>query len=1080
MPISTEIEGDIQTGAAPVTPQRNLGPGVALPNIFAGIQDFGTVTDPDTGETRAKAPVEWLMENVDPSNPLYQAFFGNTGPHTSTSLERLVGPDGTVYYQIAGKTGGPNRERYSQLYVEKGNQLVPVGQGKFYTGEPPDAFVKQFAGKALGMFAGVALPGIGSFIGQALGVSVEIGSAIANVALKLAQGVPLQDALLTAGIQYGAPQVFTDPTVAKIASDLGSAAATGQDMGQAAIKSLVSVAGPQVLENVRPTGDQVFDSGLASAIASAASAKLTGGDVIQSAVSGFTAGVQKASGQQQPSKEEQVAGAGPADYLVGERDPALQQVGFGSTLRGILQSGLAELGSSWLAAGQQLGIAPETLDRAISYLKVIEQGGENLIDADVQQQAKAFTNRIYSAASKPNATASEITQAVVQATLENPLGALTLVSKELVQELPTLLIPGRGVALLGNWALNVAESAGNQALQKIDELRQANPNMTRDQLIAAARNDSGIAAAVTAAVSLIPGANTKVLQPLIEGFNEFLEEGLTTYLTTGDKSKALGNAVLGGVLGGKTATALQTGEQVVDAAQKALPSLGSIEVRSTRLPLDEAAAGEKLSVVPSVVSKDTGGAAIPTGQVPVVNAVVVSIDPKSNTALVVDNTGATKIVNATDATTGAQVISGQTVVLNADGTIKTGGAVDTGVTKVGGDGGGVTKGGTLLTTPQENLVSGGQLDTGGTTPVTTTPVTTAATGFDPNQKATPEIVAELLSLIGFPVSDKTIGFLLTGSPTVKQVGQELQNIAGMVTQRNLQQSGYYDAQTGLPTIQTGPQGQPTIISQYTPDVTPATTPAVAGQADQQVQQAQSPGEVLIQARFQQAGKTASQQDIQNLLNQAQQMGVNLAAANVGTTPQYQSWAQLVYDTANDIQRPSPVFTATSDPVLNLLNRINIDTISTVDTVSGGGFLQDTISLTTPPVTSGGAVDTVRDSIVDTTPAIDTTPVVDTVPPGTKESVREDDVIRLLGLDQTEPTPTVAEQKEPPLSVVTRTVSQPPYTPPPGVRVVEPPGVSPTRVALSEREGEDVYGTPEEEQEPVWNIRSLKLRRALRI
>lgn len=78
---------------------------------------------------------------------------------------------------------------------------------------------------------------------------------------------------------------------------------------------------------------------------------------------------------------------------------------------------------------------------------------------------------------------------------------------------------------------------------------------------------------------------------------------------------------------------------------------------------------------------------------------------------------------------------------------------------------------------------------------------------------------------------------------------------------------------------------------------------------------------------------------------------------------------------------------------------------------------------------------------------------------------------------TPPTPPPTITPEPPTEVVTKTVPIPP-----GTRVADQSisSITPTRVALSEGAGDDVYGTPEEEQEPVWNIRSLKLRRALRI
>jgi len=1005
------LEGDdgANVGAGqPAAQTRNLGPGMTLPNPFAGITDFGTkqvAVEVGDGQFEYRdEPItasEWLGQNVDPSNPIWQAVVN----HSSTSVTPLTDASGKRYFEIAGKTGGPNRERYKQLYVEQGDKLVPVGKGQFFTGEHPDAMLQQFVGTAAGMFGSALLPGVGSFIGQALGVSTQLGTAIANVALQVAQGRPLNDALITAGISFGAPQIFNNPTVAKIAGDLASAAATGGDVGKAAIKSVIGAVGPDVLDGIRPTGDQVFDSGLASAVASAASAKLTGGDALQSAISGFTAGVQGAARKEEAATQraasgagfvgdyEDLSGAGPADYVVGERDPNLTQVGLKNNLLGILQSGLAELGQSLLSAGREIGIAPQTLTRAIDYLKVIEQGGESLIDADVRQQAANFTNKIYSVASNPNASTSDIARAVVEATLENPLGSLTLVSKELVQELPTLLIPGKAVAMLGNFALNIAESAGAQALQKIDELRKANPNMTNEELIAAARKDAGIAGVVTAAVSLIPGANTKALQPLIEGFNEFLEEGLTTYLTTGDKNKALGNAVLGGVLGTKTTGAIQTGEDVVAAAQQTLPSLGTIVVKGTRLPLDP------LEVVPSTIDKTAGGTKIPAGtaQIPTDGAqipggmapvtaggnvaVVVSTDPANNTALVIDQNGKSQIVNGTDPSTGALVNAGQSVTLGSDGQIKVGGVTD----------GQISEGG-VVPAPQEKSVS----------------------PYSANVQATPKIVAELLALKGLPSSDRTIEILLAGNPTVAQVGQEIQMLANMrggVTPATAQQQ-----QTGgTPTVKTGQQTGPTVITQggVQPEVAP-TTPIV---------------------------------------------------------------------TDGTIQGTPSAIDLTGG-----ITRTNIDTISPVDTVSGIDTLPFVDTVGGGIDTTPAGIDTIaaQDSLpfVDTTPTVDTTPVVDQNFPVTRDDViTDDEIIRILGLDKIDTTPAEevkkepAEEKKEPLTVVPKTV----YTPPPGVRVAEGEASAfPTRAALSEREGEDVYGTPEEEQEPVWNIRSLKLRKALRI
>jgi len=59
-------------------------------------------------------------------------------------------------------------------------------------------------------------------------------------------------------------------------------------------------------------------------------------------------------------------------------------------------------------------------------------------------------------------------------------------------------------------------------------------------------------------------------------------------------------------------------------------------------------------------------------------------------------------------------------------------------------------------------------------------------------------------------------------------------------------------------------------------------------------------------------------------------------------------------------------------------------------------------------------------------------------------------------------------------------TKPVKTVPPGSRVQEDSSLLPLRPGLSEGYSGDIEGTPEEEQQPVWNVRSLKLRRALGI
>jgi len=111
----------------------NLGPNIVLNNPFAGVTDFGTVTDVFSGENettetvRPATALEYIARNVDPAHPLYQALIG----HSSTSITPYTDVNGNQFYHIAGKTGGPNRERYAQMYAVQGDQLIPVGEASF-------------------------------------------------------------------------------------------------------------------------------------------------------------------------------------------------------------------------------------------------------------------------------------------------------------------------------------------------------------------------------------------------------------------------------------------------------------------------------------------------------------------------------------------------------------------------------------------------------------------------------------------------------------------------------------------------------------------------------------------------------------------------------------------------------------------------------------------------------------------------------------------------------------------------------------------------------------------------------------
>ena len=593
-------------------------------------------------------------------------------------------------FLIGSKTGGENRERVAQNYRLQDGKFTPVGNPSYYKGAQDIGFFEGFVREGL-PFVVSFIPGLNVAIGTALGATSAVaaqalGNAVIQASLSVAAGAKPGDALKNAAASFGVSQLVPNLTgnafIDNALKSGATAALTNGDIGNAITNSLIATGAQAALSNTSITGDPRIDSGLVSGATSVAQAVATGGDPGQSFVRGFISGSTAKINQQEAAAQraasgagflgeyDDLSGAGPADYVMGERDPALVQAGFFDSARGLLQSSLAELGKSWLAAGQQVGIAPQTLQRAIDYLSVIEQGGQALIPEDIKAQQQAFISKIYGVASNPNSSVTDIGRAVVEATIENPLGSLTLVGSEIMQELPTLLLPGGAIGKLAGFALNIAESAGGQALEKIDELRRANPNMTNQQLIEAARADAGISGLVTAVASLLPGANTKALQPIVEGLKESLEEGITQYILTGDRNAATGSAILGGVIGGKTTGALQTGDQVAEAAQRTfaeVPSLGSITVSSTRLPLDEQVipdVGQTLAITPSVVTKQGATDNVPAPQLP--TAVVISTDPAKDTALVIDSSGQTKIVGATDAATGTKVTEGQTLTITTD------------------------------------------------------------------------------------------------------------------------------------------------------------------------------------------------------------------------------------------------------------------------------------------------------------------------------------------------------------------------------------------------------------------------------
>ncbi|NBW37630.1 MAG: hypothetical protein EBR30_21955, partial [Cytophagia bacterium] len=336
---------------------------------------------------------------------------------------------------------------------------------------------------------------------------------------------------------------------------------------------------------------------------------------------------------------------------------------------------------------QQLGVNSQA---AITAFQDIQKSGELIRPESVNRQAQDFVNDIYRVASDPNASAQDIGRAIASAALKYPAGAAAHLGVELIQELPQLLLPGGPVAqFMGSIALNAAESAGAQALQKIDELKAANPNLTAQELARLARSDAAIAGAVTTAISFIPGANTAIGRTLLETGTEALEEGLIEYLTSGDVNAAKGKAVLGAVIGGKTAAAINTGEQVAEAAQNqfgvspiftgsapiATTPSASVTVTGTRLPSDLLGGGgvditpSNLGTLPTAAAPlvDFQIAASPAEAVQLATstggnaAVVISVNPSTNTSIVMQSNGKTSVLPTSQLTNGSLVVLPATV-----------------------------------------------------------------------------------------------------------------------------------------------------------------------------------------------------------------------------------------------------------------------------------------------------------------------------------------------------------------------------------------------------------------------------------
>jgi hypothetical protein len=652
---------------------------------------------------------------------------------------------------------------------------------------------------------------------------------------------------------------------------------------------------------------------------------------------------------------------------------------------GTAQAGLGELGAAISATAQQLGVDSQS---AIDRFKAIQTSGELMRPEYVNQQSQAFVDEIYRVASDPNSTSEQIAKAIASAALNNPAGAAAILGSELIQELPSLLLPGGKVAqFLGSMALNAAESAGAQALQKIDELKAANPNATPQELARMARQDAGVAGAVTAAIGLIPGANNVIARTLLEPVTEALEEGLIEYITTGDANAAKGKAVLGAVIGGKTAAAINTGEELATAVQNnfgvkvpggvaATPG-ASITVTAPSLPADTTVdpgvdltpdnLGTLPTTLPDVPEFEVAPEAPTTG-------VVVAVDANNNQASVIDDTGALTVVPANGLTLGQTTVlpaapvvttpsvpaSTTPVVTETAPPVATEPTVTDGVVlQDNGDGTSLvlTQDGGATNVPSVDASTGLALAPGTSVTVDTSNNTATATGTDTSAATSAETTA----------SADTGATTGTGAATETATGAETATDTGTVTDTATGVDTQTGTQTGVDTTtQTQTQTQPETGTQTQPETVTQVTP-----------------EPLPQINTEEPEPTQPEDLITNV-------------PEPEPTPEDQLLQQII----KELEKPTVPETPEPPPI------------------------------EPPPFTP-------PESVVET-------------------------------------PPVTVEQR---LTVSPKTVRP---TVMPGSRVEETAQILPLRPGLSEGGTGGIEGTPEEEQQPVWNVRSLKLRRLLGI
>lgn len=208
-----------QYGATPKGAKADTGwtAGESLVNPFAGLTDFGKKKVPIYGTDEQISNVVGEEEQAKTASDLMREKFGEQLGHKTTftkaykkdekgnpvevELDSLTPEQlnsGEYVLFMGGKTGGTERERMAQMYIPKGDKLIPIGDPQYYKGEHPDA-KKVATALKVGSLLSMPFGGVGGLLG---GVTGSVASGLATLVPQTVANIGAN--ALVSGVTQGA------------------------------------------------------------------------------------------------------------------------------------------------------------------------------------------------------------------------------------------------------------------------------------------------------------------------------------------------------------------------------------------------------------------------------------------------------------------------------------------------------------------------------------------------------------------------------------------------------------------------------------------------------------------------------------------------------------------------------------------------------------------------------------------------------------------------------------------------------------------------------------------------------------